>query len=198
MPTQAKVSSLDALDAFRSSLIIYIERARHILDDVQYDVHRTRTWLEQEQQPHLKKEIRVRSRALAQAEQELLTARLSEQAEAVRDRRRTVDRARAKLQEAEGALEKTRRWFRQFDREIDPRMRTTQLLRQTLDADLVKAVALLSETTRVLTDYAAVSPGSNPTPTPTPNPSSTDANQTDVQSPPDREPDPIQAEGGGT
>jgi hypothetical protein len=194
MQTQAKVSSLDALDAFRSSLIIYIERARHILDDVQHDVHRTRAWLEQEQQPHWKKEIRVRSRALAQAEQELLTVRLSEQADAVRDRRRTVDRAKAKLQEAEGALEKTRHWFRQFDREIDPRMRTTHLLRQTLDADLVKAVALLSETTRVLADYAGVSPGANPNP----NPTSTDSNQADAQSPPDAEPHPTQVEGGGS
>lgn len=192
MQTQAKVSSLDALDAFRSSLIIFIERARHILDDVQHDVHRTRAWLELEQQPHWQKEIRVRSRALAQAEQELLTVRLSDQAEAVRDRRRTVDRARAKLREAEGSLEQTRRWFRQFDREIDPRIRTTHLLRQSLDVDLVKAVALLTETSRVLADYAAVSPNRNP------NPPSTVENQAELHSPADAETLPTQSEGGGS
>jgi hypothetical protein len=159
MEPQARVSSMDALDAFRSSLILYLERARHILDDVQHEIVRTRAWLEQDRQPHWKKQIRLRTHELAQAEQELLTARLSEQAEAVRDRRRTVDRAKAKLEEAEEAFGRARHWLRQYDREIDPHSKSTQSLRQLLDLDLVKAVALLSETTRVLADYAELAPG---------------------------------------
>jgi sirohydrochlorin ferrochelatase len=161
MEPQAKVSSLDALDAFRSSLILYLERARHILDDVQHEVVRTRAWLEQDRQPHWKKQIRLRTHELAQAEQELLTARLSEQPEAVRDRRRTVDRAKAKLQEAEEGFDRARHWLQQYDRELDPHSKTTQSLRQLLDLDLVKAVALLSETSRVLADYAELAPGRN-------------------------------------
>lgn len=161
MEPQAKVSSLDALDAFRSSLILYLERVRHILDDVRHEVIRTRAWLEQDRQPHWKKQIRLRAHALAQAEQELLTARLSEQPEAVRDRRRAVDRAKANLQEAEAAFDRARHWLRQYDRELDPHSKTTQALRQLLDLDLVKAVALLAETTRVLADYAGLAPGRN-------------------------------------
>jgi hypothetical protein len=162
MELRATVSSLDALDAFRSSLILYLERARHILDDVRHEVVRTRAWLEQDRQPHWKKQIRLRAHVLAQAEQELLTARLSEQAEAIRDRRRTVDRAKANLQEAEAAFDRARQWLRQYDREIDPHSKATQSLRQRLDLDLVKAVALLAETTRVLADYAELAPGRNP------------------------------------
>lgn len=158
MDHQAKVSSLDALDAFRSSLIIYLERARHILDDVQHDVLRTRAWLEHDRQPHWKKQIRLRSNEVAQAEQELLTARLSEHSEAIRDRRRVVERTRAKLLEAEGALGRAQRWLRQYDRQMDPHSKATQSLRQILDLDLVKAVAVLSETSRVLAEYAELSP----------------------------------------
>ena len=161
MEPQAKVSSLDAVDAFRSSLILYLERARHILDDVRHEVIRTRAWLEQDRQPHWKKQIRLRAHELAQAEQELLTARLSEQPEVVRDRRRTVDRAKAQLQEAEATFDRARHWLRQYDRELDPHSKTTQSLRQLLDLDLVKAVALLAETTRVLADYAELAPGRN-------------------------------------
>lgn len=164
MDTQAKVSSLDALDAFRSSLVLFLERARHILDDVQHDIQRTRAWLEQDRLPHWKKQIRIRSRELAQADQELLTARLSEQAEAVRDRRRAVERTRAQLAEAEEALERVRGWLRQYDRELDPHTRTTQSLRQLLDLDLVKAVALLADTSRVLAEYAERSRTSTPEP----------------------------------
>jgi hypothetical protein len=184
MPAQAKVSSTDALDAFRSSLIIYLERARHILDDVQHDVLRTRMWLQHDQQPHWKKQIRLRGHELAQAEQELLTARLSEQGEAVRDRRRAVERARTRLGEAESALERVQRWLRQYDHEIDPHSRSTNPLRQLLDHNLVKAVALLSQTTRVLADYAVVSPDHGPD---QPVPAKSDNAQT-ITSGPDIEP----------
>ncbi|MCL4179110.1 MAG: hypothetical protein KJ072_15380 [Verrucomicrobia bacterium] len=165
MPAQAKVSSIAALDTFRSSLIVYLERARHILDDQQSEILHTRTWLEHDRQSHWKKQIRLRGHELAQAEQELLTARLSDQNEAVRDRRRVVDRARARLTEAEQALQRTQRWLRQYDHQLDPHLRTTNPLRRLLDHDLVKAIALLSQTTETLADYAALAPNRNPTPT---------------------------------
>jgi hypothetical protein len=158
MPTQAQVGSVDALDRFRSGLILYVERARHILEDVLQEVTRTRAWLEHDRQPHWQKQIKLRSRALAQAEQELLTARLSEQIEAIRDRRRSVEHARNELADAEAALDRVRRWLRQYDRDIDPHAKAAQSLRLMLDVDLVKAAALLAETIRVLADYAAVAP----------------------------------------
>jgi hypothetical protein len=159
MPTQARVSSVDALDTFRSSLILYIERARHVLDDLQHDVVRTRDWLEHDRQTHWKKQVRLRGHELAQAEQELLTAKFSEHSEAVRDRRQNVDRARTRLSDAENALQRTQRWFRQFDHELDPRVRTTRPLRQMLDHELIKAVALLADTISTLAAYADLAPG---------------------------------------
>lgn len=170
MPAQAKVSSIATLDAFRSSLIVYLERARHILDDQQSEILRTRTWLEHDRQAHWKKQIRLRGHELAQAEQELLTARLSDQNEAVRDRRRVVDRARARLAEAEETLQRIKRWLQQYDHQLDPHLRTTNPLRRLLDRDLLKAIALLSQTTDTLADYAALAPNRIPTPTAAANP----------------------------
>ena len=192
MQAQAKVSSIDALDAFRSSLIIYLERARHILDDVKHDVLHTRAWLQHDRQSDWKKQIRLREHELAQAEQELLTARLSEQGEAVRDRRRAVDRARARLEEAAGAFERVQQWLRRYDHVVDPHLRTTNPLRQVLDHDLVKAAALLSQTISVLADYAALSPDRNAAP-----PSSTELGHGQT-APADPEAHPGQIEGGAS
>jgi hypothetical protein len=157
MQPQAKVSSIDAVDAFRSSLILYLERARHVLDDVQHDITQQRAWLQHDRLPFWKRQVHLFELELAQAEQELLTARLSGQTEAVRDRRRTVERAKAKLDQATETFGHTRRWLSQFDHAVDPQVKRTAPLRQVLDHDLVKAVALLAETMRVLVDYAAVS-----------------------------------------
>ncbi len=166
MPALAKVSSIDALDAFRASLIVYLDRARHILDDVQHDVLQTRSWLEDDRLPYWKKQARIRGHELSQAEQELLTARLSGHTEAVRDRRRACERARIRVAEAEEVAGRVRRWILQFDHEVDPRLRAIQPLRHSLDQDLVKAVALLAQTASVLADYAGLSsigrPGSPP------------------------------------
>jgi hypothetical protein len=49
MPQQAKITSVEALDAFRAALIIYLSKARPTLEEVSADVQRTRGWLEGEQ-----------------------------------------------------------------------------------------------------------------------------------------------------
>ena len=46
MEGQARVGSIDALEAFRAALIRYTERAKRALDDVTGEVKRTRGWLE--------------------------------------------------------------------------------------------------------------------------------------------------------
>jgi len=46
MSDQAKISSIDALEAFRADLIQYIAKARVALEDMEGDVRRTQTWLD--------------------------------------------------------------------------------------------------------------------------------------------------------
>ena len=48
MPDRAHVTSVDALEAFRSSLIVYLSKARPTLEEVSSDVQRMRSWLEGE------------------------------------------------------------------------------------------------------------------------------------------------------
>ena len=46
MSGPAKVSSIEALEAFRADLIRYVEKARVALEDAESEVRRTRSWLE--------------------------------------------------------------------------------------------------------------------------------------------------------
>ena len=77
MPESAKVTSLEALESFRARLIIYREKAGRVLDEVSDNVTRTRLWLETDRPAYWNNQIRLLSRELEQAQQELFSARLS-------------------------------------------------------------------------------------------------------------------------
>src|SRR4051794_35271686 len=77
MADQARVSSIEALESLRATLIVFHERARRCVDEVSDEIRRTRMWVQQDQRHHWERELRKRNRALDAAEQELLTAKLS-------------------------------------------------------------------------------------------------------------------------
>jgi len=75
MANQVRVTSIDALEALRSALIIFLTKARRSLDDARDDVRRTRTWIQHDQRFHWEGQVRQRQKKLDQAEQELLSAK---------------------------------------------------------------------------------------------------------------------------
>ncbi len=77
MADKAHVTSLDAISAFRSDLLVYISKARPTLEEVSAEVLRTRMWLENEQRTQLEAELRRRARDLEQAQQALFSSRIS-------------------------------------------------------------------------------------------------------------------------
>src|SRR6476660_4291365 len=111
----AKVTSIEALDAFRASLIIYLEKAGRLLDEITDDVSRTRVWLQTDRQLYWKNQIRQRAKELAQAEQEHLTARLSGMPEAIQARRLVVNKAKARVRDAEAGLERVKHWMQKYE-----------------------------------------------------------------------------------
>src|SRR5690242_6421443 len=76
MPQTAHVTSLEALETFRSDLIVYLSKARPALDEISAEVVRTRTWLENDQRLHWEKQMRQRLKELEQAQQALFSAKL--------------------------------------------------------------------------------------------------------------------------
>jgi hypothetical protein len=156
MADQAKVTSLDALENFRASLIVFLTKARRSIDEVRDAVRRTRQWLEHDQKIHWEAQIRVRRRALDQATQELFSARLSEFVDKT-PRQQAMRKAKAALEEAEEKLRNTKKWNQNFDAAADPLTKRLESLRQFLDDDMPKGVNFLDQAQRTLDAYAETS-----------------------------------------
>lgn len=170
MAEQARVTSIDVLEALRVAIIHFLGEAQRGLDDVGDAVRRTRSWLEQEQRPHWEGQIRRRQRVLDDAEAELFAARLSPLRDATAKQQEDVRRARRALQEAEEKLRHVKKWLRDYDSAVEPLTKRLEGLRHFLDNDMIKALAYLVRAQKSLESYAAIQSPTNDLPTSTPPP----------------------------
>ena len=153
---QANVTSVDALDAFRSSLIIFQGKARRALDDATDELRRTRMWLQHEQRTRWENELKKRCRTLAAAEQELVSAKLSSLRDNITFQQNAVRKAKAAVAEAEEKLRMIRKWNQNFDAIADPLAKRLEGLRQFLDFNLPKGITYLVHAAQTLEAYADV------------------------------------------
>jgi hypothetical protein len=158
MPQPAQVTSIEAVDGFKASLVVYVEKAGRLLDEVSAAIVRTRIWLETDRLIHWKNQVRRRTRELAQADQELLTARLSGMPEAVKARRMAAENARLALRQAEEGLDRVRHWIRRYETQVESQAKLVSQLRQTLAFDMTRAATFLQGAVTTLASYADLSP----------------------------------------
>lgn len=159
MSESAKVTSLEAIEAFRSRIIIYREKAGRVLDDVSGDVMRTRLWLQNDRTTFWEGQIRKRNKVLEMRQQELFSAQLSGMLDASVVQKQAVQRARREVQAAQDKLHLVKSWSRQYEQRIEPHSKQVEKLRSNLIHDLGHAIAFLSEVTKTLADYAGMTPG---------------------------------------
>ncbi len=167
MAIQVKVTSIDALESFRASLIVFLTKAHQALDEVGDEVHRTKLWLQNDQRLHWEGELRRRRRTLDQAQQELLSARLAELRATTSAQQAAVLKAKRAVAEADDKLHVIKLWNRDFETTSDPLMRKLQSLRYFLDHDLPKAIAYLVQAQKTLETYTMTPPPAAPTIPPT-------------------------------
>ena len=156
MSNQAKVTSVDALDSFRGSLIIFQSKARRCLDDAADELRRTRMWLQHEQRVRWEAELKKSRQALSRAEQELLSAKLSSLRDNITFQQNAVRKAKAAVAEAEEKLRMIRKWNQNFDAIADPMAKRLEGLRQFLDFNLPKGITYLVHAAQTLEAYAEV------------------------------------------
>ena len=161
MQDRAKVTSLEAIEDFRAKLVVYRDKARRVLNEVDHDVMRNRVWLENERPNHWQNQIRLRTRALEQCQQELFSAELSGLRNSSFVQKAAVQKARHSIRDAEEKLKITGQWARQFDHRVEAPARQVEQLRQLLDHDLGHAVVWLNELIKSLGAYAELSPSSS-------------------------------------
>jgi predicted transcriptional regulator len=153
---QAKVTSIEALEAFRAALIVFLTKARRVVDDSSEEVSRTRQWIQHDQRTHWEGEFRRRTKKLEQAQAELMSVRLgaaAHQESARMARQMAVAKAQRDVAEVEGKLRKLKGWSQNYDTCAEPILKRMDKLRQGLD-ELPKAIAYLVNVERALNAYA--------------------------------------------
>jgi len=158
MAEQAKVTSVDAIEAFRSNLIVFLSKAKPTLEEISGDVVRTRLWLENEQTDHWNKEMRRRHRDLEQVQGELFSARLSRLAKPSAAQYMAVHRAQAAVREAEEKQKLLKKWTRELENRTEPMVKLIDQLHGFLGTEMLKAVQYLNEIVQTLQAYAEARP----------------------------------------
>ena len=156
MATNANVTSVESIDAFRAALLVYLSKARPVLEDACDEASRTRQWLQQAQRVHWENEVRKRTRLLENAQQSLFSANVANLREPGLAEKNAVLRAKRALAEAEDKLKCVKRWTRDFDQQVGPLVKQLEQLRTTLVNDMPKAAVYLSQVVKTLDAYANV------------------------------------------
>ena len=153
MATHAKVTSIDALEAFRASLIVFLNKAHSSLDQAGDEIRRTRGWIQHDQRMYWENEARRRAVTLAQVEQELMSARMTKALDNLAAQQLAVHKAKRVLEEAQEKVRKIKVWIRDFDGLVGPMVKGLSSLRGYLDHDLPQGIAWLTEVEKLMESY---------------------------------------------
>jgi hypothetical protein len=159
----ANVTSLDAIESFRSSLIVYLSKARPTLEEVSTEVARTRSWLQNDQRVYWERQMRSRARDLETAQAELFSARLSTIQNVSASQEMALHRAQRAMRECETKLRLLKKWDRELENRSEPLVRQVDQLHGFITGEMVKATSFLTEVLKSLQAYAEMkTPGLQP------------------------------------
>ena len=164
MSEQAKVSSIDALEAFRADLIQYTDKARVALEDAEGQARRMRTWLDVDRSGHWTRQMKQRTHRLDQAEAELYNVNLTSPRDSHVVQKMAVARAKRDIEEAEEKLRKLKHWRQIFDNRVTPLLRQMDPMLFIVGQHLPKGVHALTEMIKTLQAYAEKLPGTHTPP----------------------------------
>ena len=120
MSTQAQITSVEALEAFRSHLIVYLSQMQPVLDEIGSDVVRMKFWLQNEQRQLWESQLRLRRRKLEEAQAELFNAKLSVFQDSTILPQMAVQKAQRAVQEAEQKMAALKKWERELEIQSHP------------------------------------------------------------------------------
>jgi len=147
---------------------------RPALGEVGGEVVRTRVWLTGEHRLYWEHELRLRSRRLEEAKQELFNATLSQMNESAALHRMAVQRAQNAVREAEEKLKRLKKWSRELENLTAPLMKQVDQLYGFLATDMARGVIQLEQLLKTLEAYRNVSVSHSAAPASTETPKSTE------------------------
>ena len=159
MSESARVHSIEAIRAFRDSLAIFIEDARHALDATDMEARRATNWLTQDMFQYWRGEIKRRIEDVSSARVALHRKQMMKMSAATAydtDEKESLQKAIRRLREAELKAEMVKRWTPNLQHAVSEYQSQGRPLGDTLAGDLAKAVLLLRKMTDALDAYVAI------------------------------------------
>ncbi len=156
MADRAQVTSVEAVESFRADLIVFLTKARAVLEEACDEVLRTRQWVQNDQRRLWEHEIKVRARKQEEARAELFRARLSQFQDSTTLQQMAVQRADRAAREAEAKLAVLKKWDLELENRTDPLVKQLTQMHGFLITDMTQAVAYLAQVVKTLEAYAAV------------------------------------------
>jgi hypothetical protein len=154
MAEGANITSVDAIAAFRAALIVFLSKARPLLEETSGEIIRVRQWLENDQQRYWENQMRLCGRKLEEARTELFNATLSKLQEASALQVMAVQRAERAMRECESKLSMVKKWSRSLEDKTEPMLKQTGQFQTYMATDMPSAIAYLNQVIQVLEAYA--------------------------------------------
>ncbi|MGE3108331.1 MAG: hypothetical protein AB7G11_16380 [Phycisphaerales bacterium] len=165
MSGSANITSIAVLREFRLALGKYRAEAAAALIEAESELSRTLVWLKHDRLPYWTHELRRRQELLTRAKSEMYRSVVASDTDgrAGVDQKKTLERAKRMLAEAEAKMQSVRRWLRILDHEAVLYHGEVQGLSGFLDTDLSQAEARLERMSANLEEYARLrAPGGDP------------------------------------
>jgi predicted nucleic acid-binding Zn-ribbon protein len=154
MAEHAQVTSVEAIESFRASLILFLSKMRPTLEEVSDEVLRLQFWLQNDQRRHWENEMRRRGLKLEEARREMFNTALSHLQEATSLQHMAVQRAQRAIREAEDKLDTVKKWERALEDRTSPLIKQVEELHGFLIMDMGRAVTQLVQVVKTLEAYA--------------------------------------------
>jgi hypothetical protein len=164
MSDSAHVTAITAINDFRQALICFGEEATEALTAAEAEIRRTEEWL-QDQLRYWQQEVRVAEDIVFQAKTELTRRKMMNFGDRPLDtteQELAFRAAKARLEHAEGQVDITRVWLREWPQAVLDYRGPSGQLKGLLEGDLPRACALLERKTASLEAYAALAVPSTP------------------------------------
>jgi len=163
MGERARVTSVEALEAFRPALTAFAEEAAAAIMTADASAQRALQWIRNDRLPFWKREIRKRQELMVRARSNLESKRPlhPDDAASLVEQQIALDKAKRALADAEHKLAETQRWSRALDQAVEEYRGAIQPLNWFVHADLDKAQGALERMSAALEAYLALGgPGS--------------------------------------
>jgi len=159
MADRAQVTSVEAIESFRSALVIYLSKARPALEEISNEVLRSKQWLQNDQRRLWEGEMKARSKKLERAKAELFSVSMSKFQEVSAAQQLLVHRAKHACEEAEKKLALLKKWDHELENRAEPLVKQVDQFLSFVTTDLPRAIAYLTQVIRSLEAYADVGMG---------------------------------------